>query len=197
MIVAIQGKSAAAGADGRYSISDLSDGQATLTAQHQGHRNFTQAVTLAGTTTVNITMTPAEEAGAAGNWAGQWNNTTFGSSGSMTMTLAVDTIAQTTTMTLDLNGSVFGASDPAAETTTGSYTTAGATLTKTSAVFGNVTFDITSTGQITGNGTSVPSATISRIDFTGTAGVSTIALNYTVTFTAGGTATGTGTLTKQ
>ena len=111
--------------------------------------------------------------------------------------LGVDTIAQTMTMTLDLNGSVFGASDPEAEATTASYTTAGATLAKTSAVFGDVTFDITSTGQITGSGTSVPSATVSRIDFTGTAGVSTISLDYTVTFTAGGTATGTATLTRQ
>ncbi len=195
--VAIQGKSATTGADGQYSISDLTDGEATLTAQHQGHRNFTQAVTLAGATAGDVSMTPAEEAGSAGTWAGQWNNTTFGSSGSITMTLAADTVAQTMTMTFDLNGSVFGASDPPAETATGAYTTSGGTVMQTSSVLGEVTFNITSTGQITGSGTNVPSATVSRIDFTGTATVSTITLSYTVTFIAGGTATGTATLTKQ
>ncbi|MBI2828358.1 MAG: carboxypeptidase regulatory-like domain-containing protein [Acidobacteria bacterium] len=197
VVVAVQGKSATTGTDGRYSISDLTAGQTQVTAQRQGHRNFTQAVTLAGATTVDITMTSAQEAGAAGSWTGRWTNNTFGSSGTMTMTLAANTIAQTMQMTLDVNGSVFGGSDPAAETTSGAYTPEGATVTKTSLVFGNVTFTISSTGQITGNGTNVPSATVSRIDFTGTATPSTMNLNYTVTFRAGGTATGVATLTRQ
>src|SRR4029077_6406548 len=90
--VAIQGKNGTTGADGRYSITGLNDGQATVTAQHQGHSNFTQSVTLAGATAVNITMTPAIEAAAAGSWGGQWKDNTPGSAGPTTMTMNVNTI---------------------------------------------------------------------------------------------------------
>ncbi len=195
--VAIQGKSATTGSDGRYSISALTDGQATLTAQHQGHRNFTQAVTLSGATTTNITITPAVEAGAAGNWAGTWRNNTFGSSGGITAVVTVDTIAQTFRGTVDVNGSVFGAGDPPAETFSGPYTTAGVTLTGTSPFFGNVVLNISSTGAITGNMTNIPGGSVSRLDLTGNAtSASSITLAYTVVV-GGGTASGTVTLNRQ
>ena len=138
----MQGKSATTGSDGRYTISALTDGPAPLTAQHQGHKNFTQAVTLSGATTTNVTMTPSAEAGFAGNWAGQWRNNTFGSSGTITAVVTVDTIAQTFRSTTDVNGFVFGQGDPPAETFSGPYTASGASLTGTSAFFGIVSVNI-------------------------------------------------------
>jgi len=57
-VVAVQGNSATTGADGRYSISGLTAGSAKLTARHQRYQDFSQMVTLAGTTTVDVVMTP-------------------------------------------------------------------------------------------------------------------------------------------
>jgi Carboxypeptidase regulatory-like domain len=194
--VAVQGKTATTGADGKYSITGLSDGQATVTTQHQGHINFTQTVTLSGATTTNVGLTPSNAAKEAGTWAGTWRNTSFGTTGTIAMVVTVDTVAQTMQIVLDVNGNVFGGADPPAETFNGPYTTTGATLTRPSSVFGNVTVTVTPTGQITGSATNVPVSTISRLDFTGTATATTITINYTVTFVGGGTAVGVATLTK-
>ena len=197
--VSVQGQNATTGADGRYSISSLTAGSASATAQHQGHRNFTQTVTLSGATTLNIAMTPAIAAGFVGNWSGQWADSTFATSGSTTMTLSVDTIAQTGQLSIDLNGGVYGAGNPPAESVSGSYTTTGGgTFTKTSTFYGNISFTISPTGQISGSAVSPPvNTSISRTDFAGTITSSSMNLSYTVRFTSGSTAVGTVTLTKQ
>ena len=195
--VAAQGQSATTGSDGKYSLTGLTAGAASLTAQHQGHVNFSQSVTLAsGTNTSNVALTPSNAAKMAGNWTGSWRNTTFGSTGTITMSVTTDTVQQTMQIRLDVNGNVFGGSDPPAETFNGPYTTTGATLTRTSTVYGDVTVTVTPTGQITGSAVNVPVGTISRLDFTGTATATTITINYTVTFVGGAKAIGTATLTK-
>lgn len=196
VVVAIQGKSVTTGSDGRYSLSGLTAGQSSLTAQHQGHVNFSQPVTLAATSTVNVGLTPSLAASGAGSWSGSWRNTTFGTTGGMTMQLSVDTVAQTMQLVLDVNGGVFGAGDPPSETFTGAYSEAGTTLTRTSSLLGTVTATVTPAGQLTGSATSVPTAGISRVDFAGTVAARSIAITYTVTFTGGSTATGTATLTR-
>ena len=197
--VAVQGKSATTGADGKFTISSVADGAATLTATHQGHRNFSQAVTIAGATTVNVTMVTASESSLAGNWSGSWRNNTFNSVGTATGSGTIDTVAQTFTGTWDLNGSVFGAGDPPAQTFSGPYSpTSGMSATGASSFYGTVTMNVTATGQITGTMTSLPQANISKVDLNGTATATTIAINYTVTFSGGGgTASGTVNLTKQ
>jgi hypothetical protein len=192
-----QGKTATTGADGKYTLSGLTNGAATLTAQRQGHVNFTQNVTVSGSTTVNVPMTPSSVARVAGNWTGTWRNTTFNTSGPVTLGVTVNTVAETFQMVLDIGGGVFGAGDPPSETFTGSYSEAtGASLTRTSTLLGTVTATVTPAGVLTGTCTNIPNAGINRIDFTGTVTASTIAINYTVTFTGGGTAVGTMTLTK-
>ncbi|MEQ1871036.1 MAG: carboxypeptidase regulatory-like domain-containing protein [Vicinamibacterales bacterium] len=196
VVVAIQGKSVTTGSDGRYSLTGLTAGQSSLTAQHQGHVNFSQPVTLASATTVNVGLTPSLAASGAGSWSGSWKNTTFSTTGGMTMQLSVDTIAQTMQLVLDVNGGVFGAGDPPAETFNGAYSDAGTTMTRTSTLLGTVTATITPTGQLTGSATSVPTPGISRVDFSGTVAARSIAISYTVTFTAGGTALGTATMTR-
>jgi hypothetical protein len=47
----------------------------------------------------------------AGSWVGEWNNLTFGSSGSTTAEIDVREDG-TGTITFDLNGDVFGLFDP-------------------------------------------------------------------------------------
>ena len=196
VVVAVGGKSVTTGSDGRYSFTGLTAGQGSLTAQHQGHVNFSQPVTLAAATTVNVGLTPSLAASGAGNWSGSWKNTTFGTTGGMTMQLSVDTIAQTMQLLLDVNGGVFGGGDPPSETFTGAYSEAGTTLTRTSALLGTVTATVTPTGQLSGSATSIPTPGISRVDFSGTVAARSIAIAYTVAFTAGGTAVGTATLTR-
>ena len=93
-------------------------------------------------------------------------------------------------------GSVFGGSDPAAETFSTTYTLTGATFTKTSPVFGNITLTITPAGTLTGSATNVPGVGISRVDFSGTITPALITVNYTITFTSTATATGTATFAK-
>jgi hypothetical protein len=69
----------------------------------------------AATTTTSDDGTAARVAAAqalAGDYEGEWNNTTFGSSGPVIASIAVDDDAALAMFTLDLGGNVFGASDP-------------------------------------------------------------------------------------
>ncbi len=132
-------------------------------------------------------------AALAGNWSGQWNNNTFSTTGPASMAVSVNTAAQTFQATITLGGNVFGGSAPPPQTFSGSYGASGITFTQSSPVFGNVTATIGPDGTITGSATNVPSASVSRVDFTGTATATTITINYTITFTpgaGGGQATG-------
>jgi hypothetical protein len=194
--VTVQSKSATTGADGRYVIENLTAGSAEVRATRQGHTNLTQTVALSGETTANLTMTPAPIAAFIGNWSGQWTNTTFGTSGTATMTFNADTVAETYQITADLNGSVFGQPDPEPLSFNGPYSATGSTVITIPSPFGNAQVTITQTGQITGSVTSVTIGNITRLDFSGTATSSTIVINYTVTFNGGATATGVLTLNK-
>ena len=199
--VAAQSLSTTTAADGSYSLTNLPTGSATLTVQHQGHNNFSQAITLnSGSNSVNVTMTPAAAAAFNGNAAGGWKNNTFGSSGAITATVSVNTTAQTISTTINIAGNVFGAGTPPTQTFTGPYNPTGTTtFSGHSAFFGTVVFNITTTGQVTGNMTSLPQSNISRVDYTGTitAANGTGSGTYTVTFTNGATATGTVNMARQ
>ncbi len=50
--------------------------------------------------------------GVAGTYSGDWNNTTFGSTGAIDMELDVDAEAESAIIRLDLGGFVFGGADP-------------------------------------------------------------------------------------
>ena len=130
----------------------------------------------------------------AGNWTGNWVNNTFGSSGSASMAVTINTSNQTFVANLMLSGNVFG-SGPVSQTFSGAYSTsAPTTFTQNGTQFGNVSVTIASGGAITGSATNIPNASINRMDFTGTATSQKITINYTVTFTGGGGADGTLTL---
>ena len=141
-------------------------------------------------------LTPAA---FAGHWTGDWNNTTFGSNGSVTLDSSTNTAAQTYTATLTLGGNVFGGSPPPPQNFGGSVVSLTGTYTFNSLAFGSVTFTFGANGAISGSATGIPSAFVSRVDFTGTITSTTISLDYTITFTqsaGGGQAFGTVLLTK-
>ena len=68
------------------------------------------------TTTVAEVDPVAERVAAAeeieGTYTGEWQNTTFGSVGSIDATFAVDPATAVATLTMDLGGNVFGSPDP-------------------------------------------------------------------------------------
>ena len=80
----------------------------------------TTATTEATTTTMAATTTTADAgaeraaaaAAVAGTYRGDWNNTTFGSTGAIEATLDIDVDARLGILRLDLGGFVFGGSDP-------------------------------------------------------------------------------------
>jgi hypothetical protein len=134
----------------------------------------------------------------AGTWLGEWNNTTFGSSGAASATITVDTDSRTFTMVSDLDGFVFGASDPPPETYTGSYDDNGVSLTATSDTFGTTQVTVTPDGRVSGSSTGVPNPSIDSVQYSGTITPTTYTLDYTVVFSGNsGTAEGVVTMTKQ
>ena len=148
------------------------------------------------TATPGPSATPGPAA-FAGNWTGSWVNNTFATVGAASLSVSVNTAAQTFQFTLALAGNVFGAGTPPPQTLSGTYTGAGATIVGHSALFGDVTMSIGSNGAVSGQAINVPNANISRIDFVGTATAQTISLTYVITFNTGGIATGVLTLNHQ
>ena len=148
------------------------------------------------TVTPGPTGTPGPAA-FAGNWTGSWVNNTFSTVGAASLSVAVNTAAQTFQFTLALSGNVFGAGTPPPQTMSGTYTGAGATITGHSTLFGDVTMSIGSNGAVSGQAINVPNANISRIDFAGTATPQTITITYVITFNTSGIGTGVLTLNHQ
>jgi len=81
----------------------------------------TTTTAAAVTTTAAAGTTTTEDAAAArvaaaqaleGDYGGDWNNTTFNSTGSIEASLTVNAEAAFALLTIDLGGNVFGASDP-------------------------------------------------------------------------------------
>lgn len=123
-----------------------------------------------------------------GTYSGSWTNMTFGSSGAATITLSQQ--ADTVSMTIDLDGNVFGGSNPAAETFSGTSTASGVSYSGPSSLFGDVTLWSDPYGRVQGFGTGIPAAGIDSVIFSGAISPDTIALAYTVLFSGGGSADG-------
>jgi adhesin/invasin len=166
-----------------------------------GPNTLTATATASGVSGSPLTFTATAGLNAAafvGNWNGNWTNTTFGSSGTTTLVIAQGSQPGQVTITHSGTGTVLGGSGAPAETRSNiPYAPAAFTLQTVSNTFGNVTLNVDATGAVVGSGTQVPNAAISRWDCTGTISPTQIRLNFTVTFTAGGTAVGSITITKQ
>ena len=174
--VAIQEKTATTGSDGRYSIAGLTAALAALTVQRQGYTNFSQNVTISGTTTTNVPLTPSNAARAAGTWRDAASGTTI--------VVTADTIAQTVTVVVDYKGP---GRDPRPETFTVPYsTTAGVNAAFTSPVAGTVALTVSPTGQVAGSVTNIPDPDYRRFDFAARATTSSITITNTISYSGGG-----------
>jgi hypothetical protein len=93
----------------------------------------------------------------AGRWEGTWvDETPVGGSGTATLLVAVNPFARTFQLTLDLNGPVFAAADPAPQFVTGSWDATGAMAQSFSPRFANLGFHLTPTGTLTGQPFALP-----------------------------------------
>lgn len=154
-----------------------------------------------GATSVTFTATGTSGFNPAqyvGTYAGTWTNTTFASMGTGTVVIAVNSGAQTATVTASATGNVLGSgsgANPGPQN--GGYTNTGAAFNATLAPMGDISATIQSDGTITAVGSNVPNPSITGWTATGTITATTISLNFTVTFTSGPPAVGTITLTRQ
>lgn len=132
-----------------------------------------------------------ESAGVyAGNWSGSWTNHTFGSTGDARMTIDVSPDG-TASLTLDLDGLVFGLVDPEAATYPGSYTEGGAVfIVSDDPVFGELSIVVDPGGNVLVSAPDVPSSNILSLSATGSLTTEALHLDYLVLFLEGTSAQG-------
>ena len=131
----------------------------------------------------------------AGEWVGDWRNTTYGTTGTVLAGIRVDAAGLTATVTIDLGGAVFGAGDPAPFEFVVDLSAA-PPYTATTALLGEITLLVTDTGAFTLEAADVPAAEIATFWMAGTAGSERVDLEYTVGREDGSEATGAATLLR-
>ncbi len=130
-----------------------------------------------------------------GTWAGTWTNTTFSSTGAVSA--VVSQTGDTFSVQFDMDGNVFGGSNPALESFTASVSAVNASLVSiSSSVYGTLTGTLAADGTLNASGSAIPGG-VDTFTLTGTWTATTITANVTITFDAGGSANATATLTKQ
>jgi hypothetical protein len=156
----------------------------------------------AAATSITVVATPATLStvldaypllsGYQGHFTGSWNDSTFGTTGSMTWDITADPSARTVDITVNVGGRFFGGSGAPPESITLTHLTQGV-IKGNSAAFGDVAGTITPDGALSITLTNIPGGVISKVEITGTfTGNNTISMAYTVDFVAGGgAATGT------
>ncbi len=121
-----------------------------------------------------------------GFWRGTWYNITFSSTDSAFLDIGVDEANNTLSMTLDLDGNVFGGSDPDPVTMTGNFDENGFSITGNSPTYGPMYFSGDAAGFINGRLPDVPNPAIDSTTMNGTYTINNIVLYYLVYFTGGG-----------
>ena len=135
-------------------------------------------------------------------FAGTWRNTTFGSTGSASITITGDSYTQAYSGTSSVGGNVFGGAPPPPEIYANIFTPAGGTFTTHSTFYGDVTMTVLPNGTFTLTAENIPNANVSRATCSGTItppgpNAQTIAATGTIFFRAGGSASTVTTLTRQ
>jgi hypothetical protein len=125
-----------------------------------------------------------------GFWRGTWFNNTFGSTDSSFLSATFDRGAGTLEAILDLEGNVFGGSDPDPVTLTGTYSSNGFSATGNSPTYGDMILSGDGSGNMMGRMPNVPNPGIDSTTLSGTFNSTNIDLTYIVYFTGGGTADG-------
>lgn len=132
----------------------------------------------------------------AGDWSGGWSNTTFGSSGDLTATVAFNPDG-TGSFTFDAGGFIFGAFDPPEVTFDATYDATNVTIDLPGdEIFGDVTVTINPDGTFEMVGDIIPTSGIARVEATGTFSDDSIMGTYTVIFDGSGVAEGTFEMTR-
>ncbi len=170
--------------DGDGLVTTLAPGAVTITASVDG---------IEGTADLTSTIDWTQW---AGTWAGSWTNTTYASTGAINATLTIDVDNLKATLILDVDGFVFGTSDPPPMTIVGTLKAETMMVDYTSPSHGPVQFDL-APGSFDLSSVSVPTSGIDAWDYSGTNSASSHTADFTVYFTGGGTAVGTVTVTKQ
>jgi hypothetical protein len=135
-------------------------------------------------------------AGMAGHFNGTWNNNTFATTGSMTWDITANPADRTVQIAVNVGGNFFGGSGGPPETILLTHLAQGA-IAGHSASFGDVSGTITPDGALHITLTNIPGGAISSCVITGTfTAPDSIAMDYTIDFTAGGTASGKVTLNR-
>jgi hypothetical protein len=136
-------------------------------------------------------------AGFQGHFTGSWNDTTFGTKGSMTWDISANPSARAVNITVNVGGRFFGGSGGPPETITLTHLGQGV-IAGHSASFGDVSGTITPGGTLHITLSNIPGGLISRVDITGAfTGGNAISMNYKVGFVGGGSnAVGTVTLNR-
>ena len=183
-------------------VTSLADGTAAVTSWTLGAtpgENRLSATIDGNSVTFTATATAGfNPAPFAGNYAGTWTNTTFGSVGTGTAVITVNTANNTATVTATATGNVLGSGGGATPPVqNGGYNINGAQFTGNVAPMGTINASILPPGTINAVGSNVPNGSITGWTATGTIDGTTIQLSFTVTFTAGPPAVGTITLTRQ
>jgi hypothetical protein len=130
---------------------------------------------------------------AATTMTGMWVNTTFGSSGAVTITFEI--AGMDFSGMIDVDGAVFGGSDPPPITVSGMIDGTGTIMftLMDDPVFGDFTGTIDPMGAVAASMTDVPSPFIDHVMFMGTVSPTGLIVDYVVFFEptpAAGTATG-------
>lgn len=136
---------------------------------------------------------PASGAGGGGSfvasrfvglWVGTWTNLTLNTSGPAR--LAVESDGDVLAGTIDLDGDVFGAGDPPAQTFVASIGGGTAVLpTQTSNVFGQVGGQLTADGNLTASISDVPPGLVRQVDIVGVWLSTSLEIDATLTYASG------------
>lgn len=139
------------------------------------------------TTTAGDDGTAARVAAAQeleGDYEGEWNNTTFGSTGPVTATVEVDADSAIAQFTLDLGGNVFGAADPDPFTVEVDLTQDGP-YQFTTDLMGDSEFTIDEDGTVLFTAFSIDRLTGASMEVEGTVSAAGWDLTYTIFSPAG------------
>jgi hypothetical protein len=211
LAVAILALSLVAAACGDDDAETTTQPEATSTSAASETSEVTTTTTEAMTTTTEAMTTTtadpmaavmAELQGYAGTYTGQWNNTTFGSSGSIDWSLTIDEAAGAVVLTSDLGGGVFGGGDPDSEEFViplADLLASFGEVTITSPVFGELHVTAGADGTIEAHSDDVPGNRIATFTVTGTFSADGGGdFDYVVEFEGGGApAEGTVTFTRS
>lgn len=162
----------------------------TTTTSTSTTTTTTTTTTTAPTTTT--TLDPIVEAAArlVGTHIGQWINETFGSVGAATFTVGEASGEGEVEIVLDLDGSVFGFPDPAAETITVRLTDLRDGITVETDLFGSLEILVTADGRLEVAAAAVPVPGIATFRATAVFGDTAITGEYVVEFEGAGSAGG-------